>query len=739
MLQIVRGARASLGCLLLGISPLLSAQYVSLAGGTPPVQTFDTLAASGTAGTLPDGWYIAESGTNANTTYAADDGTANAGNTYSYGATGSSDRALGGLQSGSLVPTIGALLRNDAGVTLSQIVVSYTGEQWRLGVSGRQDRLQAQYSINATGLNDLAATWSNVAALDFVSPNTAAAAGKLDGNAAGNRTAISAAITGLSLAPSGTLWLRWIDVNVSGADDGLAIDDISFAVDGNPPPDVPPTVNTTTPTNGASNIALASTLSVTFSEAVTLAPTWFTLDCSISGAHTAALGGGPVQYSLAPDAAFATNESCTFTVLASGVTDQDGTPDAMAADYSVTFTTFDGVTPAPTVVSTLPPNGASNVPLTSDVRVTFSDTVVATAAAFTLACNATSVGLIQTGTGNARILTPSVNLPAGASCTFTIVAAEVQNSGGTPMASDVNVTFGTASGNGGDYYGQVNTSSADQLRCSLHTIIRNHTVYPYSGGSTNTWTILEAAQADPANPGQILDVYRNHSYTAVSGRAGTGSGLTYNREHTWPNSLGFPSTTGDLGLDNAPYTDGHMLYLSDTQWNADRGNKPYGNCASGCSERVTEANGGFGGGSGTYPGNSNWTDASSFETWNHRKGDVARAVMYMAIRYEGGVDSRGQREPDLELTDDRSKIVGTSDFTHPAYMGLLADLLAWNAADPPDDAERARDEVIYQYQGNRNPFVDHPEWATRALFESTTPATCVLGIGDRIFADNFGN
>ena len=82
-------------------------------------------------------------------------------------------------------------------------------------------------------------------------------------------------------------------------------------------------------------------------------------------------------------------------------------------------------------------------------------------------------------------------------------------------------------------------------------------------------------------------------------------------------------------------------------------------------------------------------------------------------------------------------IVGTSDFAHPAYMGLLADLLAWNAADPPDDEERAPDEVIYQFQGNRNPFVDHPEWATRALFESTTPATCVLNPSDRIFADDF--
>ena len=117
-------------------------------------------------------------------------------------------------------------------------------------------------------------------------------------------------------------------------------------------------------------------------------------------------------------------------------------------------------------------------------------------------------------------------------------------------------------------------------------------------------------------------------------------------------------------------------------------------------------------------------NAGSFEVWDHRKGDVARAVMYMAIRYEGGTDARGQSEPDLELTDDRSRIVKTS--ASPAYMGLLSTLLAWNLADPPDDAERERIEVVYSFQGNRNPFVDHPEWATQALFTSSKPSSCQL-------------
>ena len=132
---------------------------------------------------------------------------------------------------------------------------------------------------------------------------------------------------------------------------------------------------------------------------------------------------------------------------------------------------------------------------------------------------------------------------------------------------------------------------------------------------------------------------------------------------------------------NAPYTDTHMLYLTESVYNSDRGNKPYANCpqSSGCGERPTEVNDGAGGGSGTYPGNSNWVispdgNGGSFEVWNKRKGDMARAVMYMAIRYEGGTHpTTGQNEPDLELTDTRSKIVITS--SSPAYMGLLLSLI----------------------------------------------------------------
>ncbi len=395
--------------------------------------------------------------------------------------------------------------------------------------------------------------------------------------------------------------------------------------------------------------------------------------------------------------------------------------------------TFSSPNPPPTVTSTTPVNGATDFPAAGDLQVNFSEPVSLAAGAFTLQCAVSgNVALTYPNSGSGFVISTNTALRGGETCALTVVAANVTDTGGAKLAQNSVINFTIANAVSG-YYSHVNTSSAEQLRCSLHNTIRGHTAYPYSSsGNTDTWAILEIADEDPNNAGRILDAYRNRSYIKVTERAGSGSGLRYNREHTWPNSLGFGTPTGNLGLPNSPYTDTHMLYLTDSAYNADRGNKPYADCtlASGCSERSTEVNNGAGGGSGVYPGNSNWVkspdgNAGSFEVWGKRKGDMARAVLYMAIRYEGDPSPvTGQSEPDLELTDVRSKIVITS--SSPAYMGLLSTLLAWHQADPPDAAERARNEVIFSFQGNRNPFIDHPEWATAALFNSAKPASCTM-------------
>ena len=197
--------------------------------GAAYTQNFDTLANSGTSSVVPIGWDFAEAGANANTTYTAGAGSSTAGDTYSFGASGSSERAFGGLQSGSLVPTIGASFTNNTGTTITSLQISFTGEQWRIGntAAARDDRLDFQYSADAASLTT--GNWNDVNSLDFTNPvKTAGTAGALDGNTGANRAAISFTITGLSLANGATFFIRWLDFNASGSDDGLAIDDFSL-------------------------------------------------------------------------------------------------------------------------------------------------------------------------------------------------------------------------------------------------------------------------------------------------------------------------------------------------------------------------------------------------------------------------------------------------------------------------------------------------------------------------------
>ncbi len=254
-----------------------------------------------------------------------------------------------------------------------------------------------------------------------------------------------------------------------------------------------------------------------------------------------------------------------------------------------------------------------------------------------------------------------------------------------------------------NYYDSVNPTHAATLRATLHEVIDDHQRFPYTSSATDTWDILEEADSDPTDFTSILDVYGNASLPKFGGGGGG-----YNREHSWPKSYGFPND----GSQNYPYTDCHHLFLSDEGYNSSRSNKFYDYCDLNCSERTTLANGGVGGGAGTYPGWSNWTATGIWEAWLGRRGDVARALFYLDVRYEGGLHGGSLAdEPDLILTDDASLVAVSGTNAAVSYMGMLSVLLQWHLEDPVDAWERNRNDVIEGYQGNRNPFIDHPEWA----------------------------
>jgi len=268
------------------------------------------------------------------------------------------------------------------------------------------------------------------------------------------------------------------------------------------------------------------------------------------------------------------------------------------------------------------------------------------------------------------------------------------------------------------YYDSVDTTNAETLRLTLHETIDDHLRFPYTSSSTDTWDILEEADEDPADSANILDVYKNASYVKFGGGIGP-----YNREHSWPKSYGYP----DDGSQNYPYTDCHHLFLCDGSYNTSRSNKPYRYCSAACSEKPTYENNGQGGVGGAYPGNSNWTAGAytegTWETWIGRRGDVARALFYSDIRYEGGFHgTTGAPEPDLVLTDDEDLIASSNTGQNEpiGYMGMVSVLYQWHIEDPVDDVERHRNDAVYSYQGNRNPFIDHPEWVAMLI-----PATAI--------------
>ncbi|MCL6435463.1 MAG: ExeM/NucH family extracellular endonuclease [Leptolyngbyaceae cyanobacterium HOT.MB2.61] len=192
----------------------------------PYSQTFDTLASTGTGITWTDdstlaGWYSNRALYNTGT------GSSTTGSLYSFGSSSSSDRALGSVGSGSTGTILyGARFLNDTSSTINALNISYVGEQWRNGGgTGLAQTVDFQFQVNATSLST--GVWSDFNALDFTSPVFSTTASALDGNAAANRTALSATLDGLSLAPGQEIWLRWSDIDHPSNDHGLGIDDLT--------------------------------------------------------------------------------------------------------------------------------------------------------------------------------------------------------------------------------------------------------------------------------------------------------------------------------------------------------------------------------------------------------------------------------------------------------------------------------------------------------------------------------
>ncbi len=232
-----------------------------------------------------------------------------------------------------------------------------------------------------------------------------------------------------------------------------------------------------------------------------------------------------------------------------------------------------------------------------------------------------------------------------------------------------------------DYYNGTSGLKGEALKAVLHEIINDHIDFSYGDAKY----ILNYAQEDPSNTDNLIQFYTNRS--VAKDYWGTGENYC-NREHIWAQSHGYLS--GIRPMDG----DAHNLHAADGSVNVTRSNYDF--------DEVT---------GGTYIDEADaYYSSNSFEPADRDKGAVARTLMYMAVRYEGD-----NGEMDLELAD----ALGTAP---SATHGKLSTLLSWNNAYPPTDWERRRNDRVEQCQGNRNPFIDHPEYADLIWANGDLPA-----------------
>lgn len=228
------------------------------------------------------------------------------------------------------------------------------------------------------------------------------------------------------------------------------------------------------------------------------------------------------------------------------------------------------------------------------------------------------------------------------------------------------------------YYKNVDlTVSRSSLESTLHTIISTGTT-KISYGSSGTRNELKYIDEHPTDTSSVLCIYTGKAISK------SGSNDSWNQEHTWAKSHGFPSEGKQA------YCDLHHLKACQNSINSTRSNYDFDE-VSGSDGTVSKT------------GKSVTDSATAFEPFDRVKGDIARTMMYMELRYNGGSNTDSVN---LTLVNH-----STSTSTGNGSFGYLDTLIKWHMEDPVDDFERRRNDRVYAVQGNRNPFVDHPEYA----------------------------
>ncbi len=251
------------------------------------------------------------------------------------------------------------------------------------------------------------------------------------------------------------------------------------------------------------------------------------------------------------------------------------------------------------------------------------------------------------------------------------------------------------------YYEGTQGIYGEELKQALHQIIKDHSPRTYS----QLWQDFELT--DQKSNGKVWDMYSDvpdgvlpYEYNFFDDQCGNYSqeGDCYNREHTWPSSW--------YGGNIMPmYSDLFIIVPTDGFVNMRRANLPYGEVNN---PTWVSANG-----SKLGPNTSAGYNGLVFEPIDAYKGDFARGLLYMTIRYYG----LGDHWPGSDMT------IGSE-----LLPWALQLMLQWHAQDPVSEKEIDRNNVVYQLQGNRNPFIDHPVFADHIWDESANITETALPI-----------
>ncbi|NJD23331.1 MAG: T9SS type A sorting domain-containing protein [Melioribacter sp.] len=671
---------------------IISLAQISFSKGDNINENFDSIGTSASA-TLPANWKVDKKSivrTVGNYTLAGNttnyNGGANLSSTagngiYNFGLGNSGtagDRTVGGLSSGSGSQSVNiyAFFKYNGSEPITRVDISYDVMRFRNGSNSAGFSIQMFFSKD--GINWTSAGTNFLSSFLANTDNNGAAIVPIETKHVLNQT-----LSGLNINQNDSLFLAWNYSVTSGTTTSNAQ---ALGIDNFVMNNIGGTI-TTPPVPLATSATDISKTGFTANWNSSVSATNYLLDVSTNSNFLTFISGYNSKDVGNTTSAEVTglNPATTYyyRVRALNNTGTSGNSNTITAATIavITYVQFQGISDA-----------VSKSTGTYNLELTITDPDITNATT----CSVVFIPDSSTATASYlnNYLPQTVTFPAGSSANQDLVLTisnngisefpkkaflQIQNVSGGIAAREGTLSkfrLTITSGIDNAYYSNItNGLSGENLKTALHNLIKDQIKYPYTNSnpdSIDVWKMLRTTDEDPKNFKNVIGIYSGLSIPKDPQD-------NWNREHVWSKSH------GNFGTITGAGSDAHHLRPENPSVNGLKGNLDFDN-----------------GGSIVPNGGGSKYDSDSWEPRDAVKGDVARMIFYMSIRYQGDPD-----EPNLRIVD----YIPSAPHNDSLYA-KLSTLLKWNLQDPPDDFEINRNNVIYFYQHNRNPFIDHPEWVT---------------------------